>query len=144
MPTVPLPPVPAVGPEGVTIGAAADLLGLTVETIRYYEREGLTLTPTGRTPDGWRRYTEPDLAWLAGVVMLRGTGMTMRELREFSAAYRSGSSEHERLALLEAHRTRVLAQLAETHRHLRALDHKIDAYRRALDLETPRHAERPH
>jgi DNA-binding transcriptional MerR regulator len=118
--------------EPVTISAAADLLGITVDTIRYYEKEGIAPAPA-RSPDGWRRYDTSALSWLAGVVMLRGTGMNVREMREYAAAYRAGADDGERLALLERHHAAVLAKQAELRRHLAALERKIDAYRNGLE-----------
>ena len=125
-----LPTVPITDP--VTISAAAELLGITVDTIRYYEKEGIAPAPD-RGPDGWRRYDERDLAWLAGVVMLRGTGMSVAEMREYAAAYRSGADDEQRLALLRSHHETVLARQAEVRRHLDALERKIAAYERQLD-----------
>ncbi|MDN3479944.1 MULTISPECIES: MerR family transcriptional regulator [unclassified Curtobacterium] len=125
-----LPTVPITDP--VTISAAAELLGITVDTIRYYEKEGIAPAPD-RGPDGWRRYDERDLAWLAGVVMLRGTGMSVAEMREYAAAYRAGADDEQRLALLRSHHETVLARQAEVRRHLDALERKIAAYEQQLD-----------
>ena len=125
-----LPTVPITDP--VTISAAAELLGITVDTIRYYEKEGIAPAPD-RGPDGWRRYDERDLAWLAGVVMLRGTGMSVAEMREYAAAYRAGADDEQRLALLRSHHETVLARQAEVRRHLDALERKIAAYERQVD-----------
>ncbi|WP_196780939.1 MerR family DNA-binding transcriptional regulator [Nocardioides sambongensis] len=47
-----MPPVPT----GVTIAEAADRLGLTVDTLRYYERDGLLLRAVPRSASGHRRY----------------------------------------------------------------------------------------
>ncbi|MCY1718692.1 MerR family transcriptional regulator [Microbacterium sp. SL62] len=117
--------------EPVTISVAADLLGITVDTIRYYEKEGIAPAPD-RGPDGWRRYDTAALSWLAGTVMLRGTGMSVQEMREYAAAYRAGADHAERLALLEQHHSAVLAQQAEVQRHLAALERKIKAYRQTI------------
>lgn len=125
-----LPTVPITDP--VTISAAAELLGITVDTIRYYEKEGIAPAPD-RGPDGWRRYDERDLAWLAGAVMLRGTGMSVAEMREYTAAYRAGADDEQRLALLRSHHETVLARQAEVRRHLDALERKIAAYEQQLD-----------
>jgi len=127
----PLPDVNTATGTALTISAAADALGITVDTIRYYEKEGIAPAPR-RGGDGWRRYDQSALTWLAGVAMLRGTGMNVKEMKEYAAAYRAGSSDEERLALLEQHRTAVLARLAEVNRHLSALERKIDAYRQAI------------
>ncbi|MDD9151490.1 MerR family transcriptional regulator [Plantibacter flavus] len=117
--------------EPVTISVAAELLGTTVDTIRYYEKEGIAPAP-GRGPDGWRRYDTAALSWLAGTVMLRGTGMSVQEMREYAAAYRAGADDAERLALLEEHHAAVLDRQAEVQRHLAALERKIAAYRQAI------------
>jgi hypothetical protein len=45
-------PVPA---EGLSIGQAAEVCGLTIDTRRYWERAGLTLWPTPRAASGQRR-----------------------------------------------------------------------------------------
>lgn len=132
---MPLPEVAPLPPGGVLIGEVAALLGISIDTVRYYERTGLTLSPPKRGSDGWRRYGERDVAWLAGLVMLRGTGMSIAQMREFAAVYRASGGERERLRLLEEHREIALARLEETRRHLVALDVKIAAYRHALDDE---------
>jgi DNA-binding transcriptional MerR regulator len=115
----------------LTISAAADALGITVDTIRYYEKEGIAPAPK-RGADGWRRYDTAALSWLAGVAMLRGTGMNVREMKEYATAYRAGASDEERLVLLERHHKAVSARLAEVNRHLAALDRKIDAYKQSI------------
>jgi DNA-binding transcriptional MerR regulator len=114
---------------GVTIGAAAEQTGLTADTLRYYERDGLMLQPVGRSSTGHRRYTDGDLEWIRLVTRLRATGMPIRDVRRYAALVRSGSgNEAARLELLLAHRHTVLEQLAEVQEHLAAIDHKITLY----------------
>ena len=115
--------------EGVPIGRAAELTGVSVEALRYYEREGLLLDPTPRNPGGRRRYRERDLAWIAGLVMLRETGMSIADIRAIAEVSRRPGTEAERMAHLERHRERVLEELARTQRHLTAIETKIAAYR---------------
>lgn len=63
------------------IGAAAKLLGLTVDTVRGWEREGLLRVP--RDPDnGYRRYGPAEIGRLRVIRMLRLAGYsTMAILR---------------------------------------------------------------
>ncbi|MDX3850013.1 MerR family transcriptional regulator [Streptomyces sp. AK02-01A] len=117
---------------GLTIGEAAAACGLSVDTLRYYEREGLTASPADRAPSGQRRYFARDLGWLAGIIMLRGTGMPIRDIREFTELCRREGNEAERLAVLEQHREHVLEQLAETRGHLAAIERKINFYRKGI------------
>jgi DNA-binding transcriptional MerR regulator len=114
--------------EGMTISAAAEASGLSVDTLRYYEKEGLTLHRPGRSSSGQRRYTEQNVAWLGTLVMLRRTGMPIRDIKKFVELYRVDGSESDRLAILEAHREHVLEELAEVQKHLAAINRKIDFY----------------
>jgi DNA-binding transcriptional MerR regulator len=114
--------------EGLTISAAAEASGLTVDTLRYYEKEGLTLQLPERSTSGHRRYAESDVRWLGTLVMLRKTGMPIRDIRRFADLYRIEGSEPDRLVILESHREHVREQLREVQTHLAAIDHKIDFY----------------
>lgn len=119
---------------GLTIGRAAALTGLTADTLRYYERDGLLLGPVARSSTGHRRYSDRDLEWILLVTRLRATGMPIRDVRRYAALVRSGSGNEEaRLQLLLAHRRTVLDQLAEVQGHLEAIDYKIDLYEGVLE-----------
>ncbi len=114
---------------GLTIAEAAETLGLTSDTLRYYEKDGLLLRPVPRSSSGHRRYAEDDVRWIVLVTRLRATGMPIRDVRRYADLVRSGDgNELERLELLQAHRERVLQQLAEVTSHLGAIDHKIGIY----------------
>jgi DNA-binding transcriptional MerR regulator len=120
----------------LTIAEAAAACGLTADTLRYYERDGLLVRPVGRSASGHRRYTDADLGWIEMVTRLRATGMPIRDVRRYAALVRAGDgNEAARLDLLQAHRERVLADLAEVTAHLAAIDHKIDLYVGLVDHE---------
>ena len=139
---LPLPDIPGDVPaEGLTIGQAAAVLGLPAETIRYYDRAGLMLDPTPRNSAGQRRYQQPDLDWIGGLVMLRDTGMSIADIRVVAAISRRPGTEAERLAVFESHRRRVLDDLARIQRHLDAIDRKIDTYRAVVQERNPTHAD---
>ena len=118
---------------GFPIAAAAEQCGLTPDTLRYYERDGLMLRPVGRSATGHRRYTEADLRWVELITRLRATGMPIRDVRRYAELVRAGEgNEAERLELLRAHREAVLRQLAEVTEHLGAIDRKIGIYAERL------------
>ena len=132
---------PSVAEAGCTIARAAELTGLTPDTLRYYERDGLLLTSVGRSATGHRRYRESDLRWIELINCLRGTGMPIRDVRRYAALVRSGAgTEGARLELLRAHRQQVLDQLAEVTAHLGAIDKKIDIYLDTLSRARPAQA----
>ncbi len=114
---------------GLPIADASERTGLTPDTLRYYERDGLMLRAVGRSATGHRRYTETDLRWVQLITRLRATGMPIRDVRRYADLVRQGDgNEQERLDLLRAHRQQVLAQLAEVQEHLGAIDAKIGIY----------------
>ena len=122
----------------LTIAEAAAATGLTPYTLRYYERDGLLLDAVERASSGHRRYTERDLGWIHLLTRLRATGMPIREIREYADLVRQGEgTEPERMALLQAHRDAVRAQLAEVTEHLAAIEMKIDVYTGRLASGTP-------
>jgi DNA-binding transcriptional MerR regulator len=112
----------------LSISDAAEATGLSAHTLRYYERAGL-LDSIDRDHAGHRRYDPAALEWIVFCTRLRATGMPIRRIREYAELVRAGEgNEHERLALLEAHRDEIRAQLAEVERNLALIDYKIGIY----------------
>lgn len=118
---------------GVSIAEAARRTGVSAHTLRYYERAGLVVTAVDRTAGGRRRYHQLDLDWIVVCTRLRATGMPIKAIRRYAQLVSAGrGNEHERLALLEAHRAEVTAKLAAIQDNLTLIDHKIDVYRGRL------------
>jgi DNA-binding transcriptional MerR regulator len=119
-------------PKALSISEAAERTGLSAHTLRYWERAGL-LQPVSRNGSGHRRYAEDDLERIKFLTKLRATGMPIRQVRRYAELLNGGDeTNEERLALLEAHRKAVLAQLEETAGHLELIDWKINLYRERL------------
>ncbi|MFT3863701.1 MAG: MerR family transcriptional regulator [Solirubrobacterales bacterium] len=117
---------------GLTIADAARASGLSVHTLRYYERAGL-IGDVDRASSGHRRYSDADLAWVETIRCLRATGMPIARIRRYAELVRSGGNERERLALLEEHREAVRAQLTEVQGHLAFVERKIATYEEIID-----------
>jgi DNA-binding transcriptional MerR regulator len=116
-------------PQELTIAQAADAVGVSAHTIRYYERAGL-LAPIDRNGSGHRRFTDEDIAWLVTCTRLRATGMPIRRIREYAELVVAGDgNEASRLAILEAHRREVIERMREIEHNLEAIDRKIELYR---------------
>jgi len=62
------------------IGKLARLAGVGIDTIRYYERNGL-LEPRGRLASGYRRYGEVELARLRFIRRAQKLGFTLKEIQ---------------------------------------------------------------
>ena len=119
----------AIPQAGLSIAEAARRTGVSVHTLRYYERAGLVVTAVDRTSGGRRRYQQLDLDWINVCTKLRATGMPIRTIRRYAQLVSAGhGNEEERLALMRAHRADVIAKLAEIQENLELIDHKINVY----------------
>jgi len=63
------------------IGEMAERAGVSVQTVRYYERRGLLPSPR-RTPSGYRRYDDADASQLTFIRRAKDLGFTLTEIRE--------------------------------------------------------------
>ncbi|WP_250002793.1 MerR family transcriptional regulator [Actinoplanes sp. M2I2] len=114
--------------NGLTVGEAAEVVGLSVHTLRWYEQEGL-VEPIERDSAGRRRYCDRDLDWLRLLIRLRGTGMPVRDMRRYAEMVRAGDhTVGDRLRLFVEHRERVLGRIDELRQDLAMLDIKIALY----------------
>jgi MerR family transcriptional regulator, aldehyde-responsive regulator len=112
----------------LTPGEMAERTGVSIDTLRYYEREGL-LTGVARAASGHRCYEENDVLWVQVLRCLRDTGMSIAQLRHYCALGGQGDhTEPERLSMLQAHRSLVEDQIADLRDALALIDHKIGFY----------------
>ncbi len=79
------------------IGNVAKLAGTGIETIRYYEREGLLLEPE-RRPSGYRQYDEATVDRLEYIRRAKELGFTLAEIKELlELSFAPSNCEHIRL-----------------------------------------------
>ncbi|RYE89053.1 MAG: MerR family transcriptional regulator [Myxococcales bacterium] len=117
----------------LTIAEAAAACGVTVDTLRYYEKIGL-LARVPRSRSGHRRYGDAEVSWVRFLRKLHATGMPIRRMVQYARLARRGDATYaERRALLEAHRAEVVAKLDELTTSLALIDRKIALYRGAGD-----------
>ena len=110
---------------GLTIQQVAQQTGLSIDTLRYYERIGL-LEPVLRAQNGHRRYTQHDLAWIDLLMRLRDTGMPRAQMVRFAELRRQGSATlTERRLMLEQHQHSLQQHMQELEQHMAMLQHKI-------------------
>ncbi len=68
-------------PQGLQIGAVTQRTGLTVDAIRFYEREGLLKRPP-RTEGGFRLFRLEDVEALKFIRQAQNLGFSLQEVRE--------------------------------------------------------------
>src|SRR5207302_1862394 len=108
-----------------SIQQVAQQTGLSIDTLRYYERIGL-LEPVRRASSGHRRYRQKDLDWLRLLIDLKETGMPLAEMIHFAQLRRQGdATATERLLILEQHQRTLEQQMQKLEQHRSALQQKI-------------------
>ncbi|SRR5581483_7076532 len=75
----------------LTIGQVARRAGVGVETVRFYERQGLLDEPD-RRESGYRQYTEAVILRLRFIRRAKELGFTLKEIRELIALRRDPSA----------------------------------------------------
>lgn len=115
-----------------TPGEVAARFGLSLDTLRYYEREGL-LTDVERAPSGHRRYRASDVELLDLVRCLRDTDMPIARLRTFAELVREGGHTiPARLKILTTHNQALTERIAELRQRQETIQHKIAYYESVL------------
>ena len=93
------------------IGQLAQQAGVAIDTVRYYERQGL-LPPPQRRASGYRQYDNQDISRLRFIRRAKDLGFTLQEIQELLQL--SGSRNADRAEV------RALAQ-----RRLADIEHKL-------------------
>jgi DNA-binding transcriptional MerR regulator len=70
----------------LTIRKAAELTGLSADTLRYYEKEGM-ISPK-RHENGYRYYDENDIAALKNIVVMKYAHFTLAEMKSIEELYK--------------------------------------------------------
>ena len=84
-----------------TIGVLAKDVGVSVETIRYYQRRGLIITPE-RVDGRYRHYSDEILAQLRYILIAKSLGMSLKDIEKLRGsrrrlqAFRGGKSRSHR------------------------------------------------
>ena len=75
------------------IGEAAEKMGISIDTLRYYERIGI-LPPVPRKSNGIRVYDASYLEWVALVKNLKASGMSLDAVIDYIELARQGESTY--------------------------------------------------
>jgi len=113
------------------IGAVSKRVGISVDAIRFYERNAL-LPPPPRTAGGFRRYDESDLETLAFIRRAQGLGFKLSEIRGLL------SLRNRRLQPCAAVRRQLEEKLADVRgkiAELQKLEHELRLALRSCERE---------
>jgi Hg(II)-responsive transcriptional regulator len=112
--------------QPLTIGKVARRAGVGVETVRFYEREGLVAAPA-RKKSGYRQYGEDVVTRLRFIRRAKELGFSLREIRELLAL------RLERGACSADVKKRAEAKIADIEAKIRDLQRTRDVLRKLTD-----------
>ncbi|MBQ0071218.1 MAG: MerR family transcriptional regulator [Spirochaetales bacterium] len=117
------------------IGQIAELSGLTLRTIRYYDEMGLLAA--GRTKGGQRYFSDQDLVYLKRIKELKGLGFSLEEIvRIIRLKEEDATGNKRRTELLTQYRMKLsedLQKMKTLQAHIDELQWHIDQLESAED-----------
>lgn len=120
----------------MNIKAVSEKMGITQDTLRYYERVGM-IPPVTRTAGGIRDYQEKDLRWVELALCMRSAGLPVETMVSYVALVQEGEATiPERLQLLTEQREALLRQRTQIDATLDRLNYKITKYEEAVKTGT--------
>ncbi len=115
-----------------TIGQVAELFGLPVSTLRYYDKQGLF--PRLERESGIRKFSDTEIEALRVIECLKKTGMEIKDIRQFMDWCVEGPSTYpQRRAMFEAQRAHMEAEIERMNRALDMLKFKCWYYEQAIN-----------
>jgi len=115
-----------------TVKAVAELLGVSVHTVRYYDDRGL-IPGTKRNAANQRLFDDMEVEWLFLSLTLKNTGLSLKDVKHYIELYQQGDSTlQERYSLLREPKEKTLQEMENLKLRLAVLNRKIDHYRKLL------------
>lgn len=110
------------------ISEVAKEFGLTTDTLRYYEREGL-IGPIAKGKNGIRNYTEDDIKRIQFVKCMRAAGLEISFLKRYLQLFEGGDNTlKERREILVEQKKILKEKLDAMQEAYDRLNYKIDLY----------------
>lgn len=111
------------------IAEASSRSGLSIDTIRFYEKSEI-LPKIERGTDGQRRFSAENIDWLTLLYWLRETGMPMKTMHRFATLYQEGDRTiPKRKEILLTHAEHLQKRRADLDRCEEMLAYKLSIYK---------------
>lgn len=119
-----------------TIKQIAEKMGVTVPTLRYYDKEGL-LPFVDKKQNGTRVFKEEDFQWLEIITCMKNSGMPIKEIKKYMDLCKDGDSTlNERLEIFFERKKSVQKQVDDLNKVIEVINHKIWYYETAIEAGT--------
>ena len=114
-----------------SIGQVAEMFGLPISTLRYYDKQGLF--PKMERISGIRKFSDTEIEALRVIECLKKAGMEIREIRQFMEWCTEGAATYsQRKALIEAKKVHMEEEIRRMNQALDMLKFKSWYYEQAI------------
>ena len=114
-----------------SIGQVAEMFGLPISTLRYYDKQGLF--PNMERASGIRRFSDQEIEALRVIECLKKAGMEIKDIRQFMVWCAEGSSTYpQRKAMFEERKAHMEAEIMRMNQALDMLKFKCWYYEQAI------------
>ncbi|WP_373299926.1 MerR family transcriptional regulator [Streptomyces albospinus] len=117
-----------IGPDGLTVGRTAALVGVSVKTLHHWDEIGL-VRPVGRTWAGYRVYSADDVARIHRVLVYRELGFPLAEIGRLLDDPAVDARDH-----LRRQRSQLVERISRLQQMLGAVDRMMEASRTGMRL----------
>ncbi len=119
-----------------TVKEIAKKMGLTEHTVRFYTDKDLL--PCKRDKNNRRIFDDESINWLRTIQCLRKCGISIEDIRAYSALCMEGSSTLKaRYEFMKSHRELAFKRLEEARELVSYMEHKVRHYEDILEGRVP-------
>lgn len=119
-----------------TIKQVAERMGVTISTLRYYDKEGL-LPFVDKKENGTRVFKDEDFESLNIITCMKNSGMPIKDIKRYMDMCMEGNSSlKERLQIFYNRKEVVKEQLEKLNKVMEVIEHKIWYYETAIEAGT--------
>lgn len=119
-----------------TIKQVSEKLGITISTLRYYDKEGL-LPFIDKKENGTRVFKDADFDGLAIISCMKSSGVPIKDIKRYMDLCIEGDSTlKERMEIFLERKEIVKKQIEELNNVMKTIEHKIWYYETAIEAGT--------
>lgn len=112
---------------------AAEMTGLSIATLRYYEKEQL-LPQIARTSQKHRQYSDSDIEWIKMVQCMRRANIPIQSIKEYVALLiQGGETLNRRYIMVQNHMKNITNQMTNLQNAFVLTQKKLSFYEKLLE-----------
>ena len=105
-----------------SIGQVAEMFGMPISTLRYYDKQGLF--PNMERVSGIRKFSETEIEALRVIECLKKAGMEIRDIKRFMDWCKEGPATYpQRKELFETQKAHMEEEITRMNKHFRYEEH---------------------